>query len=124
MTQKRISGFKPRFESGSPPLEVAKVILKAITSDPNFQISLRSQFTQLSPSTKIARWKDDRLKLVNISKGLIEALQDAGFTIEKILESEPSNIADKLGIDEYVAQIIFRETKKITSKIIPTALIN
>jgi NAD(P)-dependent dehydrogenase (short-subunit alcohol dehydrogenase family) len=33
MTQKRISGFKPRFESGSPPLEVAKVILKAITSE-------------------------------------------------------------------------------------------
>jgi len=97
---------------------------KIMVKDPNSQISLRSQFTQLSPSTKIARWKDDRLKLVNISKGLIEALQDAGFTIEKILESEPSNIADKLGIDEYVAQIIFRETKKITSKIIPTALIN
>ncbi|MGZ5546719.1 MAG: SDR family oxidoreductase [Nitrososphaeraceae archaeon] len=33
MTQKRISGFKPRFESGSPPLEVATVILKAITSE-------------------------------------------------------------------------------------------
>jgi NAD(P)-dependent dehydrogenase (short-subunit alcohol dehydrogenase family) len=33
MTQKRISGFKPRFESGSPPMEVAKVILKAITSE-------------------------------------------------------------------------------------------
>lgn len=32
MTQKRISRFKPRFESGSPPIEVAKVILKAITS--------------------------------------------------------------------------------------------
>jgi hypothetical protein len=31
MTQKRISRFKPRFESGSPPIEVAKVILKAIT---------------------------------------------------------------------------------------------
>jgi NAD(P)-dependent dehydrogenase (short-subunit alcohol dehydrogenase family) len=28
--QKRISAFKPRFESGSPPTEVAKVILKAI----------------------------------------------------------------------------------------------
>ena len=83
--------------------------------DPNFQLSLRSRFTQLSPTTKIARWKDDRLKLVNISKGLIEALQEAGFTIEKI-ESGPSNIAEKLGIDEYVAQIIFRETKKITSK--------
>ena len=33
MTQKRISRFKPRFESGSPPIEVAKVILKAITSE-------------------------------------------------------------------------------------------
>jgi short-subunit dehydrogenase len=33
MTQKRISGFKPRFESGSPSIEVANVILKAITSE-------------------------------------------------------------------------------------------
>lgn len=33
MTQKRISRFKPRFENGSPPIEVAKVILKAITSE-------------------------------------------------------------------------------------------
>ena len=33
MTQKRISGFKPRFENGSPPIEVATVILKAITSE-------------------------------------------------------------------------------------------
>ncbi len=97
---------------------------KIMVKDPNFQLSLRSRFTQLSPTTKIVRWKDDRLKLVNISKGLIEALQEAGFTIEKILESGPSNIAEKLGIDEYVAQIIFRETKKITSKLIPTALIN
>jgi NAD(P)-dependent dehydrogenase (short-subunit alcohol dehydrogenase family) len=30
ITQKRISAFKPRFESASPPTEVAKVILKAI----------------------------------------------------------------------------------------------
>jgi short-subunit dehydrogenase len=33
MTQKRISRFKPRFKEGLHPLEVAKVILKAITSD-------------------------------------------------------------------------------------------
>ncbi|MGE0243935.1 MAG: SDR family oxidoreductase [Nitrososphaeraceae archaeon] len=33
MTQKRISKFKPRFKEGLHPLEVAKVILKAITSD-------------------------------------------------------------------------------------------
>src|SRR5215208_5630702 len=32
ITEKRIAGFKPRFENGSPPIEVAKVILRAITS--------------------------------------------------------------------------------------------
>jgi NAD(P)-dependent dehydrogenase (short-subunit alcohol dehydrogenase family) len=32
ITEKRIAGFKPRFENGSPPIEVAKVILTAITS--------------------------------------------------------------------------------------------
>ena len=32
MTEKRIAGFKPRFEIGTPPIEVAKVILTAITS--------------------------------------------------------------------------------------------
>jgi NAD(P)-dependent dehydrogenase (short-subunit alcohol dehydrogenase family) len=39
MTQKRISRFKPRFESGSLPIEVAKVILKAITLAENQQSS-------------------------------------------------------------------------------------
>jgi NAD(P)-dependent dehydrogenase (short-subunit alcohol dehydrogenase family) len=33
ITEKRIAGFKPRFENGSPAIEVAKVILKAITSN-------------------------------------------------------------------------------------------
>ena len=32
ITKKRIAGFKPRFENGLPPIEVAKVILRAITS--------------------------------------------------------------------------------------------
>jgi NAD(P)-dependent dehydrogenase (short-subunit alcohol dehydrogenase family) len=32
LTEKRIAGFKPRFQNGSPPIEVAKVILRAITS--------------------------------------------------------------------------------------------
>ena len=39
MTQKRISRFKPRFESGSPQIEVAKVILKAIKSSAENQSS-------------------------------------------------------------------------------------
>lgn len=33
MTQKRITGFKSRFENGSPSIDVAKVILKTITSE-------------------------------------------------------------------------------------------
>ena len=32
ITKKIIAGFKPRFENGLPPIEVAKVILRAITS--------------------------------------------------------------------------------------------
>jgi NAD(P)-dependent dehydrogenase (short-subunit alcohol dehydrogenase family) len=32
ITEKRIAGFKPRFESGSSSIEVAKVILKSVTS--------------------------------------------------------------------------------------------
>jgi CheY-like chemotaxis protein len=56
--------------------------------------------------------KDERLALLEISKGLIELLQDAGFTIEKILENNPSRIAEILGIDVYVGEIIYNETKK------------
>jgi hypothetical protein len=59
--------------------------------------------------------RDERLELVDISKGLIEMLQNAGFTIEKILDNGPSHIAEILGIDGYVCEIIYNETKKRTS---------
>ena len=71
----------------------------------------------------IAKWKDQRLELVEIPKGLIELLQDTGFTIEKILDSEPSEIAEKLGIDSYVGEIIHKETSKAISKINPDLLL-
>ena len=32
ITEKRLAGFKPRFKNGTPAIEVAKVILNAITS--------------------------------------------------------------------------------------------
>jgi hypothetical protein len=72
----------------------------------------------------ISKWKDQRLELVEIPKGLIEVLQDAGLTVEKILNDEPSNIAEKLGIDSYVGEIIFKETKKAVSKMNLNLLIN
>ncbi len=56
--------------------------------------------------------KDERLALLEISKGLIELLQDAGFTIEKVLENHPYRIAEILGIDVYIGEIIYNETKK------------
>jgi hypothetical protein len=60
----------------------------------------------------IENTKDERLELVDISKGLIDILQNAGFTIEKILDNGPSYIAEILGIDIYVDEIIYNETKK------------
>src|SRR5918912_1313841 len=40
ITEKRLAGFKPRFKNGTPPIEVAKVILNAITSK-NIQSEMR-----------------------------------------------------------------------------------
>ena len=71
-----------------------------------------------------AKWKDSRLELVEIPKGLIEILQNNDFTIEKIVDSEPSEIAEKLGIDSYIAEIIHKETSKAISKVNPDLLIN
>jgi hypothetical protein len=39
-------------------------------------------------------------------------LQNADFTVEKILENGPSYIVEILGIDVYVGEIIYNETKK------------
>ena len=68
--------------------------------------------------------KDERLALLEISKGLIELLQAAGFTIEKILENHPSRIAEILGIDVYVGEIIYNETKKASRNVNSNFLIN
>ena len=72
----------------------------------------------------IAKWKDQRLEKVEIPKGLSEILQINGFTIEKIIDSKPSEIAEKLGIDSYVAEIIHKETSNAISKVNPDLLIN
>ena len=82
--------------------------LTIIKNNSNLQLSLPSQ-SQKS-SIKLAIRKDERLEYLNIPKGLIELLQINNFTIERILEYGPSKIAEILGIDNYVAQIIFNET--------------
>ena len=78
--------------------------------DSDLHLSLPSSLSLLLQAPKIAIWKDERLDYLDIPKGLVELLQINGFTIEMILEYGPSKIAENLGIDDYVAQIIFNET--------------
>jgi hypothetical protein len=54
ITEKRIAGFKPRFESGSSPIEVAKVILKALIKKSSIRIKIYG--------------RDDAFKLMEIRK--------------------------------------------------------
>ena len=76
------------------------------------------QHQSLQSIMKIGIWKDERLEHLNIPKCLIELLQVNGLTVERILEYGPSQIAEILGTDDHVAQIIFSETIENTSNII------
>ncbi len=97
-----------------------------IIKDSNLQLYLPSSSSsssspqhRLLPSiVKIPISKDERLERLDIPKGLIELLQINGFTVERILEYGPSQIADILGTDDHVAQIIFSETTKNTSNLV------
>ena len=86
-----------------------------ITKDSNLQLPLSSSHSLVM---NIAKWKDQRLELIDIPKGLIEVLQNTGFTVEKILDCGPSHIAEILKIDDYIGEIIYQETKKATRSII------
>lgn len=88
--------------------------------DFNLRLSLSSQSSTPVIDTK----KDDRLELIEIPKGLIEILQEAGFTVETILDSGRSHIAETLGIESYVGEIIYKETKKASTNVKPKFLIN
>jgi hypothetical protein len=89
----------------------------------NNKSTITPEIYALNNLQDVAKWKDPRLELVEIPKGLIEVLQNSGFTMEKILDSEPSKIAEELGIDSYVGEIIFKETSKTINKINPPDLL-
>jgi hypothetical protein len=55
---------------------------------------------------------DQAIDLLEIASGLKDALINSGLTIESILNSGPVEIASMLGIDVYVAKIIFDATEK------------
>ena len=88
--------------------------------DFNLRLSLSSQ----SSSPVITTNKDDRLELIEIPRGLIEILQEDGFTVETILDSGRSYIAETLGVESHVGEIIYKETKKASTDLKSKFLIN
>ncbi len=82
-----------------------------------YELDLHNYQNYLHYLQNIAKRKDYRLNLIEIPKGIVEILQTNDFTIEKILDSEPYDIAEKLGIDPHVGEIIFRETNRAITKI-------
>ena len=64
------------------------------------------------------------IQRLDLASGIKDSLINAGFTVSLILNSNTIDISERLGIDLYVAKIIFEEAKKIrnvaTTDAIPT----
>lgn len=57
------------------------------------------------------------IQLLELADGIKDALTNTGFlTIKSILGSTASDISRKVGVDLYIAQIIFQEAKKVRTK--------
>ena len=57
--------------------------------------------------------RDERINFIEIAQGLKDLLFESGFTIESLLGTKAIRIAEILGIDESVVQLIQLEAKKI-----------
>ena len=54
------------------------------------------------------------IQLLELADGIKDALVNTGFlTIKSILSSATSDISRRVGVDLYVAQIIFQEAKRV-----------
>ena len=57
------------------------------------------------------------IQLLELASGIKDALINAGFcTIKSILNSTTSDISSKVGVDLYVAQIIFEEARRLMTE--------
>ena len=59
---------------------------------------------------------DPGIQLLEIAPGLKDLLVNTGFTIESIVNEGPNEVASALGIESYVAKIIFDAAKKIVEE--------
>jgi hypothetical protein len=53
------------------------------------------------------------IQLLEIASGLKESLLKAGFTVDSIISEGPDAVSTVLGIEPYVAKIIYEEAKKL-----------
>ena len=64
------------------------------------------------------------LQLLELADGVKDALKNAGFfTIKSILGESASGIAEKVGVDSYIAQIILQEAKRVSTKMVETPIV-
>ncbi|MFZ0896682.1 MAG: hypothetical protein WAZ77_19450 [Candidatus Nitrosopolaris sp.] len=56
------------------------------------------------------------IQLLEIASGLKESLLRARFTVDSISSEGPDAVSTALGIEPYVAKIIYDEAKKITAE--------
>ena len=56
------------------------------------------------------------IQLLEIASGLKESLLKAGFTVESIISEGPDMVSTELGIEPYIAKIIYDEAKKLTAE--------
>jgi hypothetical protein len=53
--------------------------------------------------------------LLQLAEGVRDGLISGGFTtIKSVLETTTSDISNRVGIDQYVAQIVFEEAKRVS----------
>jgi hypothetical protein len=57
------------------------------------------------------------IQLLELAPGIKDALIRSGFlTIKSVLNNTTAGIADKVGVDLYIAQIIFQEAKRVEAE--------
>lgn len=56
--------------------------------------------------------KDDSIEVLDIADGLKGLLRENKLTLDTLVQFDPSKLADILGIDGYVAKIIFESEDK------------
>jgi hypothetical protein len=56
------------------------------------------------------------IQLLETASGLKESLLKAGFTVDSIISEGPDAVSTALGIEQYVAKIIYDEARKLAAE--------